>query len=107
MWKAAGEDEIPAELLKAGIDSIAGRVHQEFRTAQISTLYKQNEDRRNGNNYIGISFFSVTGKLIARLVLPRLQVLVEKLYPESQFGFRAGRSTKDMIFSVRQLQTKF
>ena len=36
----------------------------------------------------------------------RLQVLAERVYPESQFGFRAGRSTLDMIFSVRRLQEK-
>jgi hypothetical protein len=29
-----------------------------------------------------------------------------RVYPESQCGFRAGRSTIDMIFSVRQLQEK-
>ena len=36
----------------------------------------------------------------------RLQELAERIYPESQFGFRAGRSTIDMIFSLRQLQEK-
>ena len=30
----------------------------------------------------------------------------DRIYPESQCGFRSGRSTFDMIFSVRQLQEK-
>ena len=32
--------------------------------------------------------------------------LQHRVYPESQCGFRAGRSTFDMVFSVRQLQEK-
>ena len=41
-----------------------------------------------------------------RVVLKRLQVLTEQVYPESQCGFRANRSTIDMIFSLKQLQEK-
>ena len=44
---------------------------------------------------------NVTGKLLARLILARLQVLAEEIYPEAQCGFKA-----DMIFSVRQLHEK-
>ena len=36
----------------------------------------------------------------------QLQILAEYIYPEFQYGFRSGRSTVDMIFSVRQLQEK-
>ena len=32
--------------------------------------------------------------------------MAECVYPESQCGFRAERSTVDMIFSLRQLQEK-
>ena len=39
-------------------------------------------------------------------MLNRLQTLAECVYPEAQCGFRAGRSTIDMIFSLRQLQEK-
>ena len=49
---------------------------------------------------------SIVGKVFARVVLMRLQVLAERVYPDSLCGFRAGRSTIDMIFSVRQLQEK-
>ena len=40
------------------------------------------------------------------MVLNRLQNLDERVYPESQCGFRVERSTADMVFSVRQLQEK-
>ena len=40
------------------------------------------------------------------MVLKRLQKLADRVYPESQCGFRSERSTIDMIFSLRQLQEK-
>ena len=43
---------------------------------------------------------------MARLLLSRLQKLAERIYPESQCGFRPGRSTTDMIFCVREMQEK-
>ena len=36
----------------------------------------------------------------------KLQVLAERIYPESQCRFRANRATIEMIFSLRQLQEK-
>ena len=35
-----------------------------------------------------------------------MSILAARIYPESQCGFRAGRSTIDMIFTVRQIQGK-
>ena len=32
--------------------------------------------------------------------------VVDSIYPESQYGFRAGRETVDMIFAMRQIQEK-
>ncbi|KAG6932562.1 hypothetical protein G0U57_021216, partial [Chelydra serpentina] len=43
---------------------------------------------------------------VARVIVNRLQKLADRVYPESQCGFRAGRSTTDMVFSLRQLQEK-
>ena len=36
----------------------------------------------------------------------KLRVLAERIYPESQCGFRTKGATIDMIFSLRQLQEK-
>ena len=83
-----------------------GRVPQDMRDSMIVTLYKNKGDRSDCNNYRGISLLSIVGKVYARVLLTRLQTLAERVYPESQCGFRAGRSTTDMIFSVRQLQEK-
>ena len=117
--KAAGEDCIPPEVIKCGKPALLGPLHellllcwkegkvpQDMRNAKIVTLYKNKGDRSDCNNYRGISLLSIVGKVFARIVLSRLQVLAERVYPESQCGFRSERSTIDMIFSVRQLQEK-
>ena len=52
------------------------------------------------------TFLNIVGNVFARVVLVRLQVLTERIYPESQCGFRSERSTVEMIFSIRQLQEK-
>ena len=117
--RAPGEDSIPPEIIKCGKPALLeplnellclcwreGKVPQDMRDAKIITLYKNKGDRSDCNNCRGISLLSIVGKVFARVVLARLQVLAERIYLESQCGFRAERSTVDMIFSVRQLQEK-
>ena len=77
-----------------------------MRDANVVTLYKNKGDRSDCSNYHGISLLRIVGKVFARVVLKRLQVLAEQVCPESQCGFRANRSTIDMIFSLKQLQEK-
>ena len=77
-----------------------------MRDAKIITLYKNKGERSDCNNYRGISLLSIVGKAYARVLLSRLQLLADRVYPEAQCGFRAARSTIDMVFSVRQLQEK-
>ena len=114
--KAPGSDNIPPEAIKCGKPALLqplhdllclcweeGAVPQDMHYATIVTLYKNNGDRSDCNNYRGISLLSIIGKLYARILLHRLQLLADRVYPESQCGFRAGRSTTDMIFSLRQL----
>ena len=114
--KAPGCDSIPPEVIKCAKPALLhqvlclcwneGTVPQEMRDATIVTLYKNKGDRSDCNNYRGISLLSIVGKAFARVLLIRLQKLASRVYPESQCGFRAGSSTIDMIFSVRQLQEK-
>ena len=79
---------------------------QDMRNAKIITLYKNKGDHRDCKSYRGISLLSIVGKVFARVVLVRLQVVAKWIYPESQCSFRSKRSTVDMIFSIRQLQEK-
>ena len=45
-------------------------------------------------------------KLFARILLNRLSTVAESILPEAQCGFRPGRGTVDMIFSLKQIQEK-
>ena len=117
--KAPGNDSIPPDLLKSCKTTPLyplhellcqcweeGAVPQDMRDAKIVTLYKNKGERSDCNNYRGISLISIVGKVYARVLLARLQKLADRVYPKSQCGFRAGRSTIDMVFSLRQLQEK-
>lgn len=114
--KAPGEDGILPQIIKFGKTALPqsllclcwreDEVPQGMRDAKIVTLYKNKSNRSDCNNYHGISLLSIAGKLFARVVLACLQVLVECIYPESQCGFRAERSTADVIFSLHQLREK-
>ena len=75
-----------------------------MRDANIVTLNKYEEGRRDCNNYRGVAPIRIAGKLLDRVFLERLQELEERDYPESQCGFRAKQSTIDKIFSIRKLQ---
>ena len=68
-----------------------------MRNVKIITLYKNKGDRSDCNNYRGISLLSIVDKEFAKVILVRLQVLAEHIYPESQCS---KRSTVDMIFSI-------
>ena len=81
-----------------------GAVLQDTRDSNIITIYKNKDERNDCNNYRCISLRSIVGKIFARVILIRVQKLAERIYPESQCGFRAERSTIYMIFSLRQLQ---
>ena len=117
--KAPGSDGIPPDLIRHCKTTllqplhetlcqcwIEGSVPQDMRDAKIVTLYKNKGARSDCNNYRGISLLSIVGKLFAKVLLSRLQRLAERVYPESQCGFRAERSTVDMIFSLFQLREK-
>ena len=71
----------------------------------ITILFKKG-DRSKCGNYRGISLMSVLGKLFADIILQRLHQIAEFIYPESQSGYRNGRSTIDGIFTLRQLMEK-
>ena len=48
-------------------------------------------------------FSDIVGKVVATVLQDRLQKIADIELPESQCGFRKGRSCTDMIFVVRQL----
>ena len=129
--KAPGSDGIPAEVFSSGGPALTSKLlelfqlmwkneelPQEYKDAAITHLYKNKGNRRVCDNHRGISLLEIAGKILARICLNRLQTHLEcasedtpadkqpSHLPETQCGFRQGRGTTDMIFTVRQLQEK-
>ena len=77
----------------------------DIKDPNITILFKKG-DRAQCGNYRGISLLSVVGKVLADILLQRLKNLAERIYPQSQSGYRGGRSTIDGIFTLRQLMEK-
>ena len=119
--KDPGADAIPAEVYKAGGLPMAEKltelfhcmwrkeaIPQEFKDAPIIHLYKRKGNPQVCDNHRGISLLSIAGKILAKILLNRLNAHLDQtgLIPESQCGFRKDRGTIDMIFTARQLQEK-
>ena len=49
----------------------------------------------------GISLLDVVGKVLARIIQERLQVIADTVLPESQCGFRKGRRCSAMVLVAR------
>ena len=83
-----------------------GRVVDDWRNAEIVPIPKKGSCHLKCDNWRGISLLDVAGKVFARILKDRLEVIAERVLPESQCGFRRGRGCIDMIFATRQLVEK-
>ena len=74
--KNSGPDGIPAEIFKVGEPVLLDRLlslfsqiweteklPQDFKDAQITTIYKKKGERSDCNNYRGISLLAIAGKI--------------------------------------------
>ena len=108
--KSAGVDNIPAELVQAGgetmIDVLTEICNRIWRTGEWPTPWTQSliiTLPKKGNlqlcqNYRTISLISHSSKVMLKVILNRLKPQAEKIIAEEQAGFRAGRSTTEQIF---------
>ena len=117
--KAPGRCGIPAEIWKHDGQTIKQKlfelvlliwkneeVPQDWKDASIVPLFKKGS-RVDCGNYRGISLLSIASKILARILLNRLNSqITPQALPETQCGFLSGRSTMDMMFSLRQVQEK-
>ena len=80
---------------------------QDFKDASIIHIYKRKGNRQACENHPGIFLLSISGKILARVLLNRLNNHLEHgLLPESQCSFCTERGTVDMVFAANQLQEK-
>ena len=84
--KAAGPDGIPIEVWKYGGNSLAellvdlyqlcwqsGEVPQDFKDAKIVSIFKKKGSKHECGNHRGIFLLCVAGKILARVMLTRLE----------------------------------
>ena len=111
--KAAGPDNIPAEAIKADIETAVTILHSLFRKIweeeEVPAQWKEglviklpkNGDLRDCSNYRGIMLLSVPGKVLNRILLERMKEAVDTKLRDQQAGFRKNRSCADQIASLR------
>ncbi|CAF4901418.1 unnamed protein product [Rotaria socialis] len=117
--KAPGKDNVTAELLKAGGIPVIKWLHEIFvdiwkneqmvadwTLAIIIRLYKNKGDKKICDNYRGISLLVVASKIFTRVILNRIQLLIDKQLLEEQAGFRTNRSKIDQVFILKMVMEK-
>ena len=120
MKKAAGEDDIPYEMIKhLGPKAREMLLHiynkswggeeipNKWRTAIIKTLLKNGKDPKATTSYRPISLTSCLGKIMEKIIADRLMQRLEKqgLLADAQAGFRQNRCTTDQILKLTQFAT--
>lgn len=116
--RAPGPGDIPAELIKYGglvlterlryLMNLCLRKHKtpkEWKESIISSVFKKG-DRKDPNNYRGISVTATISRLWGKIVQKRIRKEVENRIGEDQSGFIAGRSCVDNLFILQQLTEK-
>ena len=112
--KAAGEDGIPPEVLKyCHLDEIIltyanklivnGIKPQQWSDINLLPIPKTGNLSLTGN-YRGIGLSSVVAKLVNKMLLNRIQPVLDPLLRPNQNGFRPGRSTNAHIIKGVYLQ---
>jgi hypothetical protein len=113
-----GIDQIPAELIKAGVRTICLEIHklitsiwkkeklpEEWKESIVVPIRKKG-DKTDCNNYRGISLLPTTYKILSNILLSRLIPYAKEIIGDHQCGFRCNRLTIDLIFCIRQILEK-
>jgi hypothetical protein len=109
-YKSPGTDQIPAELIKAGGETLCSEIQkficsmsnkeelpQQWKESITVPIYKKG-DNADCNNYRGISLSSTAYRILSNILLARLTPYVNEIIGDHQCGFRLNRSTTDQIF---------
>ena len=115
--KATGPDDIPNDFLIEGGRSVQvilwkvfnqifaqEKVPEDWKEAEIISIYKGKGDPEVIGNYRGISIASNLGKLFERILNNRVKEVIT--YTEAQAGGRAKYSTVDQLYILKSLMNR-
>ena len=113
LGKASGPDNIPPEVIKlCNIEQplldfandllLNGCKPDQWSISNIIPVPKKG-DLSKGGNYRGISLNAITAKMVNRMILNRIQPVLDPHLRPNQNGFRPGRSTSSQILALRRL----
>ena len=117
--KAPGIDNIPGELLINGgtqlvdiLTKLCQKVWEEKEwpdswTQSLIIPIPKKGNLKKCENYRTISLISHASKILLRIILNRLNPMVESILAEEQAGFRKKRSTTEQILNCRIMSEKY
>ena len=113
--KAAGNDCITGEVLKADIEFTSRKLETLFRLiwdkeeipkdweeGLIVKLPKKGDLTKCGN-WRGLTLMSIPAKILGRTIIMRLRDTVDRILREEQAGFRPKRGTIEQLFILRNI----
>jgi hypothetical protein len=113
-YKSTGTHKIPAELIKAGVETLYSEIHrlicciwnkealpQQWKESIIVPIHRKGDKTRN--NYRGMSLLSTACRIVSNILLARLTPYVIEVFGDHQCGCRRNIGTTDQIFYIRQI----
>jgi hypothetical protein len=117
-YKSPGVDQIPAEIIQAGGETLRSEIHElilliwnkeelpnQWKQSIVISIHKKG-DRTDCSNYRGISLLSTLYKILSNILPARLTPYAGEITGDHQCGFRRNRSLTDQIFYMRQILEK-
>jgi Reverse transcriptase (RNA-dependent DNA polymerase)/Endonuclease-reverse transcriptase len=111
--KAAGFDGVYPEFIKnAGLRTKewilsffndvlnTGKLPKLFKQTKVITILKPGKNGSDASHFRPISLLSVVFKLLERIILQRIQPLIDEKIPTSQAGFRKHRSCTEQVLAL-------
>ena len=108
----------PAELLKSGTERLyeslrqifelclnGDKIPNDWKIGHISVIHKKGK-KDEYENYTGRTVFNIFSQIYGKIIIHFLEQEFSQIQTEEKAGFRAGRSTIDHIFCLRQLIEK-
>jgi hypothetical protein len=77
-----------------------GKQPKLFKQAKMIAILKPEKDGTDASHYLAISLLSVVYKILERLILQRIQPLIEAAVPVSQAGFWKNRSCTEQVMAL-------